>query len=292
MSAWDRSWSMAQTSFGVIRRDKEMLWFPVLSGVFSLLFSSALIVPAFVVHAVDAMGAGSAAARLGVDPLRAVVLFVTYCGLTFIATFFNVCAVHTTRVRLSGGDATLLDSVKFALSRAHRILGWSLVSATVGLLLRGLDEIAERAGGPGKIVLEVLRAVLATAWSIMTIFVVPSMVYKDAGPIDAVRDSIATLKRTWGESVVRYYGLGFAMFVCMLPCLALVIGGIFLVESVAAAGFALIALGVVAGIGVFVVFELAETVFNTVLYQWATTGVAPEGIYVTQLSAVLGPRRR
>jgi hypothetical protein len=38
-------------------------------------------------------------------------------------------------VRLSGGDATFFDSIKFAFSRVHLILGWSVVSATVGLFL-------------------------------------------------------------------------------------------------------------------------------------------------------------
>jgi hypothetical protein len=287
MSAWDRSWSVTRTSFGVIRKDKEMLWFPVLSAFFSILFSAALVVPTFVIHVADAVGGGT---RIAVDPLRVVVLFATYFGLSFIATFFNVCVVYTTRVRLSGGDATFFESIRFALSRAHRILGWSLVSATVGLFLRALDEIAERSGPPGKVVLAILRAILATAWSVLTIFVVPSMVYRDTGPIDAVRDSMDILKRTWGESLVRYYGLGFAMFVCMLPCVFLVIAGILVTESVPTAGFGLIGLAVLAGIAVVVVFGVATTVFNTVLYQWATTGIAPDGFSDTQLSTVLQRR--
>src|SRR5262249_54740102 len=146
---------------------------------------------------------------------------------SFIATFFNVCVVHTTRVRLSGGDATFLDSIKFAFSRAHLILAWSLVAASVGILLRVLDGLAERAGLIGKILLSVLRAMLALAWSVTTVFVAPAMVYKDLGPFDAIRDSIDPLKRTWGESLIRHYGLGLASFLCALPCILLMAAGIF-----------------------------------------------------------------
>jgi hypothetical protein len=284
MGVWDRSWSITRLSFDVIRKDKEMLWFPILAGFFSLLFSAALLVPTFVLD-VAREEVGDAIA-----PLQWTAAFVTYFGLAFIATFFNVCVVYTTRVRLSGGDATFMDSIKFALSRLHLILGWSLVSASVGLLLRALDSLAERTGLAGKILLAILRAVLATAWSIMTIFVVPSMVYKSLGPIDAVKDSLETLRRTWGESLVRYYGLGLAAFICSLPCFALIVGGIALSSSVAAAGVALLVVGAVGLLAVSLVFGVASTVFNTVLYQYATSGAAPAGFDQEILAGAFRPR--
>jgi len=274
MGVWARSWSITRTSFRLIGEDKEMIWFPILSGIFSLLFSAALIIPAFVLKIAEKAGGD----RLVVGPLQWIVLFVTYFGLSFIATFFNVCVVHTTRVRLSGGDATFLDSIKFALSRVHLILGWSAVSASVGILLRVLDEMAERAGVIGNILLSILRAMLALAWSITTVFVIPAMVYKDLGPIDAIRDSIATLKQTWGESLVRYYGLGLASFLCALPCVLIMIAGGVAVPSMFAVGLTIIALGALALLAVIILFGVANTVFNTVLYHWATNRSAPDGI--------------
>jgi Family of unknown function (DUF6159) len=285
MGVWGRSWAITRTSFGLIGKDKEMIWFPVLSGIFSLLFSAALLFPTFVLQLAQHTGAG----RVAVGPLQWVALFVTYFGLSFIATFFNVCVVNTTRVRLEGGDATFLDSIKFAFSRVHLILGWSLVSASVGLLLRVLDSIAERSGVVGKILLSILRAVLASAWSIMTIFVVPVMVYKAVGPFDAIRESIATLKQTWGESLVRHYGLGLAAFVCALPCMLLIAVGMAAL-SVPAAGLTLIGLGVLALFGVILLFSVANTVFNTVLYHWATNNAVNGGVDPDILSAAFAPR--
>jgi len=288
MGVWARSWSITRTSFSLIGKDKEMLWFPILSGVFSLLFSAALIVPTFVLKIAQQAGGD----RLVVGPLQWIVLFITYFGLSFIATFFNVCVVHTTRVRLSGGDATFLDSIKFAFSRVHLILGWSLLSATVGIFLRVLDGMAERAGVIGRIFLSILRSMLALAWSIMTVFVVPAMVYKDLGPFDAIRDSLDTLKRTWGESLVRYYGLGLASFLCALPCILLIVAGGAVASAVPAAGIALIALGVLALLSVIILFGVANTVFNTVLYHWATNGAAAEGFDAGVLSGAFTQRSR
>jgi hypothetical protein len=287
MGVWDRSWAITRTSFGLIGKDKEMIWFPVLSGIFSLLFAAALLVPTWVLQLIEQAGG----AQLVVGPLQYVALFATYFGLAFISTFFNVCVVNTTRVRLAGGDATFFDSIKFAFSRVHLILGWSLVSASVGLFLRMLDSIAERSGLPGRILLFILRAILAGAWSVITIFVVPVMVYKDVGPFDAIGESIETLKKTWGESLVRHYGLGLAAFVCVLPCVGLIVLGGVTATSVPIAGLVLAALGVLALLAVVLVFGVASTVFNTVLYHWATFGSA-EGVDTGVLSGAFRQRAR
>ena len=287
MGVWDRSWAITRTSFGLIGKDKEMIWFPVLSGIFSLLFAAALLVPTWVLQLIEQAGG----ARLVVGPLQYVALFATYFGLAFISTFFNVCVVNTARVRLAGGDATFFDSIKFAFSRVHLILGWSLVSASVGLFLRMLDSIAERSGLPGRILLFILRAILAGAWSVITIFVVPVMVYKDVGPFDAIGESIETLKKTWGESLVRHYGLGLAAFVCVLPCVGLIVVGGVTATSVPIAGLVLAALGVLALLAVVLVFGVASTVFNTVLYHWATFGSA-EGVDTGVLSGAFRQRAR
>jgi membrane-anchored glycerophosphoryl diester phosphodiesterase (GDPDase) len=281
MGSWDRSWSITRTSFSIIRKDSEMLWFPILAGLFSLLFSAALIVPTFVLDLAQQAGGE----RMVVGPLQYVVLFVTYFGLSFIATFFNVCVVFTTRVRLSGGDATFMDSVKFAFSRIHLIAGWSLVSASVGVLLRALDSVAQRSGLAGKILLMILRAILATAWSIMTVFVIPAMVYRDLGPFDAIKDSAETLKRTWGEALTTYWGVGLASFVCALPCIGLIVGGVALVSQVPAAGVALIGVGILALLAVSLVFGVAGTVWRTVLYHFATSGTVPEGYDASTLQS-------
>jgi hypothetical protein len=250
-------------SFGVIRKDSEMLLFPILSLIFSTLFSVAMIVPTFVLDVARQTGHGAVA------PLQLISLFASYFGLSFFATFFNVCTVYTTRVRLEGGDATFGQSIAFAFSKVHLIVGWSLVSATVGLLLHALDSIAERAGLLGKILLAILRSILASAWSIMTVFVVPAMVYRDLGPIDAVKDSVATLRQTWGESLIRHYGMGLVTLAAVLPFFLVTFVG--LVTGL----WPLALFGVFAMVAIFLVFGTANTVFNTALYHFAQHRTAP-----------------
>lgn len=290
MGVFGRSWQLTKLSFGVIKQDKEMLLFPFLAGFFSLAYSAALLVPTVVVKLTQG-SASSAGARGALGVVDYLLCFLTYLGLAFIATFFNVCVVYTSKKRFEGGDATFGESFRFALSRLPRILSWSLLAATVGLLLQALDSAAERAGGIGKLLISILRAVLGGLWSVITIFVVPVMVYEDLGPFEAIKSSISTLKRTWGENLVRHFGLGLIQFLFLL--LGVFIGIALMVSLAPLGGVALIVgLSVVVAyfIGVVLIFSVANTVFVTALYAYAN-GAHPSGFGDELLAGAFGPRQ-
>ncbi len=286
MGVFSRSWQLTKLSFGVIKRDKEMLWFPLLAGFFSLLYSAALLAPTILVQLAE-----QSIQSVTLTVLDYVLLFATYLGLAFIATFFNVCVVFTTKTRFEGGDATFMDSLKFAFSRIHVIFSWALVSATVGLFLRALDQAAQRAGAAGKIVIGILTAVLGMMWSIITLFVVPAMVYDNLGPIDGIKRSVKTLKSTWGESLIRHYGLGLMQFLFLL--LGVIVGfALFVSLSALGPTGVIIAVGVtvVYCLGVILVFTVANTVFNTALYAYANGG-SPPGFDDATLAGTFGSRK-
>lgn len=266
-----RSWHLTKLSFEVIRQDKEMLAFPLLSGIFSLLYLVALVYPTIVV---DALRSGGESVAF--DALDYIILFAAYVGLAFITTFFNVCVVYTTKTRFEGGDATFIDSIRFAGSRLHHIVAWSLVSATVGMLLQAIHRAAERAGPIGRIVVSIIASLLGAAWTVLTLFVIPAMVYDDVGPIDAIKRSAETLRATWGESLVRHYGLGFIQAVCIVlgilvavPCFMLT-ADLGIEATLVVAGSLFVYL-----LAVVLVFAVANGVFNTALYVYATSGETP-----------------
>jgi hypothetical protein len=283
MNAFSRSWELTKLSFSVIGQDRELLLFPILGGFFSLLYMAAIVVPTwlFLIRPAEAGAQHEVVYYVG--------LFIIYLGLAFVATFFNTCVVYTTKVRFEGGDATFGESLSFAVSRIHLIFAWSLVAATVGLLLRALDHAAEKAGPVGEIIIRIITSLLGLLWSVVTIFVVPSMVYHGLGPIDAIKKSVAVLKKTWGESLIRHYGLGFMQFLFIL--LGIFVFGALLVVS--GGGNIAIAIGVVAVIyfiALFAVFSLANTIFNTALYVYADTGEVPSGFSREIIAGAIGPR--
>ncbi len=269
---------LTKLSFGVIRQDKEMLLFPLLAGIFSLLFSAALLYPTIIVVLLKHHAAGGALTDAALGVADYLILFVSYLGLSFIATFFSVCVVFTTKTRFEGGDATFMDSIKYAFSKLHLIFAWSLVSATVGLILRALDQAAERSGTAGRIIIGIITSILGLVWSLITIFVIPAMVYNDLGPLDAIKRSVSTLKETWGESIVRHYGLGLIQFLFSLLGIILTVALFVLLQGFGATGpIIAISFGVIYFLGVVLVFNVANTVFNTALYAYANSGSSTGG---------------
>lgn len=287
MNVFSRSWNLTKLSFEVIKQDSEMLLFPLIGGISSIVYAVALIYPTIVVNIVRETTSG--AGEVALNMVDFAILFAAYMGLAFIATFFNVCVVYTTKTRFEGGDATFMDSLKFALSRLHLIFMWSVLSATVGILLHSLDRAAERAGALGGLFLGILRSILGAAWSILTIFVVPAMVYRDLGPIQAIKSSTQTLRQTWGESLVRHYGLGLMQFLFILLGVAITVAMAVGLSALGATGYIITGVfALVYFVAVVLVFNVANAVFNTALYAWANTGEAPASFDQATLRGAIG----
>lgn len=271
--SFKRSWEITKTSVNVLMLDKELLLFPIFAGFFSLIFFMAMVFPFLVSEIVNSIVGETLGAILSY-----VAVFVLYLGLAFIATFFNVCVVYTIKKRFEGKNANFFESLGFGVSKIHLIFLWSIVSATVGLILNILDNLAEKLGPIGNIVMNLMVSILGGVWGIVTIFVVPSMVYDNVGPLTAIKNSIEVLKKTWGESLIRYVGLGVVQM--MLFFVVLFVGIIFSIVLL----FVMPILGVITFlvtilllILVMLIFSLLNTVFNTALFVYAKTGVVPQG---------------
>src|SRR5690606_3590144 len=108
-------------------------------------------------------------------------------------------------MRLDGCVPTVPDGLRIARSKWVQILGYAAIAATVGLLLRAIEE---RAGFVGRIVV----GLIGVAWTVATFLTVPVLVARDVGPVEAVKESATLLGRTWGENLIGNGGLGLVMF--------------------------------------------------------------------------------
>ena len=158
-----RSWELAKGSFRVLRSDKELLIFPLLSFVALVIVTLSFAVP-FVL-----MGGITSAQNGQVNVTSYVLAFAFYVVSYTVTFFFQTALVGAAMIRLDGGDPTVGDGMRIALSRLPQIVGYAVIAATVGMILRW---ISERAGIVGSI----LGGVLGFAWSIATFLVVPVLV--------------------------------------------------------------------------------------------------------------------
>ncbi len=269
------SWSLVKASAEVLCADRELLLFPVLSGAAMVLVAMSFLVPSLLF---GASVAGAAQGTIGVTGV--VVLATFYFSQYFVMLFFNSALVGAAMIRLEGGRPTLRDGFAAAGRRVGPILGYALIAATVGVVLRVLKK---RAGTLGKIVL----SLVGVAWSLATYLVVPVLVVEGLGPIDAVRKSAETFKRTWGEQIAGNVGMGiffalmtFGLVLLVVPVMIVVIG---IGEPVLIA-----AVGALFGVAFLFLTLFAsalKSVYTAALYRFATTGEVAPGFQALALRA-------
>lgn len=258
-------WELAKQSWRVLMLDKELLVFPLLSG-----FASFLVLASFLG---GAWASGLAGRDDAVADIRSwVLVFAYYFVNFFVIVFFNSALVACAMIRFRGGDPTVLDGLRAAGGRLSQIVAWALLAASVGVLLRMVEE---RVGFIGKIVI----ALLGAAWTIATYFVVPVLVVEKLGPVDAFRRSAGILKKAWSESVVSNVGIGFVTFiVTLLIVVATSVAFVMLAVKLASLAVAIAGLGVV--LLILVIAALVGSALNSIalsaLYLYATEDRVPE----------------
>jgi hypothetical protein len=180
-----------------------------------------------------------------------------------VVVFFNAALVAAAAVRLEGGPSPVRQGVRTAVAHLPAIIGWSLITATVGLVLKAL---ADRAGALGA----VASLVGGVAWTLVTFLVLPVLVIEGVGPVAAIRRSAELLRGTWGEQVAGTASIGLVMGAITLG--VIVIGGAitFLVADVSGT---LVAIALTATVLVVVFVALLSSalagIFNVALYRYA-----------------------
>jgi hypothetical protein len=264
------SFALARSSWQVLRTDKQLILFPILSGTCCLFVLAAFGLP-FVAHPqwldfFEQLGKDGA----NVPPWVYVVAFAYYFCNYFVIVFFNAALISCALVRFNGEAPTVGDGLAAAARRLPQIVAWAAVSATVGLLLKMIENAHEKAG-------QIASAILGTAWTVITYLVVPVVVVEGVGPFGAIRRSLSILRHTWGEALVGSWGLGFFMLLLALPGVALVIAAVFAGTHVLALGVALGVLAVVYFLLLAAVSSALDGIFLGALYQYAVKGEVPHG---------------
>jgi hypothetical protein len=270
MNAFSRGLRLMKVSWGVVRQDRSLLLLPVLSFVCSVVLTA--------VWAAGFWGVGLPE-RERLEPVHYVLLFVLYVALAFVAIFFNAAVIGTAMRRLEGHDASIRDGL--ALARAHmgKIFVWSMITATVGMILRAL---AERFGFVGRLVI----SVIGVAWNVVTFFVVPVLLYEPVGVPQGIKRSASLFRQRWGESFVGVGAIGLVLFLASLAVLAVAVPLAIALPPVG------IVVGVV-GVGMLAAVGAACTgVFNAALYRYATTGEASGAFTVEDLQSSFRARER
>jgi len=260
---FSRSWALIKASGAVLRQDKELLVFPLFSGIASIVLMASFAVPLIL--------ADSSLRFEDPSPALWLTVFCFYLLQYFIVFFFNAALVGAAMIRLEGGDPTVADGFRIALSRFVPILGYAAIAATVGMILRMIEE---RAGFIGRWI----AGLLGIAFTVATFLTVPLLIAREMGPIDAVKESASLLKKTWGENIIGNAGIGI-VFTLLYVCVT-TIGflWVFVMAGTDSGPLVIIALSVtvLALVALALVHSALQGVYSAALYRYVADGETSE----------------
>ncbi|WIG56241.1 MAG: hypothetical protein OJF61_002029 [Rhodanobacteraceae bacterium] len=264
MGKFARTWQLMGASWRMLQQDKRLIVFPLISGVALAVIIALFAVPVFV--ALASHPHAGAPVRMTLPMYAA--MFVFYFLDYFVIIFFNAALIACVLKQIDGGQPTLGYGLAVARQRLPQIFGWALLTSTVGILLRMLEE---KVGFVGRIVV----GLLGMAWSVTSFLVVPVMVVEDSGPIESYKRSVEMLRQTWGEQIIGNvsFGLIFGLFgivpAMMLFFLAALGGREVFFVAVAILAVYLVALALVQ--------STLQTIYQVAIYLYAANGEAPPG---------------
>jgi hypothetical protein len=257
------SWALIRASAGVLRADKELIVFPILSGFVGLVVLVGFFLPSLLSGFFDSLLGGRA---------KGIVFLVSlafYSVQAFVVLFANSALIGAAMIRLRGGNPTVGDGFRIASKHIGAIFVFSFFSGAVGMVLRLL---ARRGKGLGRLG----AAIGGLAWNLVTYLVLPVLVVEEIDPVDAIIRSATLLKKTWGEQIVgnlstdAVFGLPKLLVIGLLAVVVLL--GI---PSGSPLAFALVvALLVVVFLLLGLIESTLRTIYVAAVYRYAAQGEA------------------
>jgi len=275
MGKWADGKTLSNKSWGLLKENKYFLWFPII-GFLLALIPLALFGGGAIVLAVE-----------DINVWAIVVGFIALILINFAFTISGAALVAAVDEELSGRDSTLGYGFRKAFGRLGPLLAWSVIRAVVSALL-GL--LRGNNNGGAAIAGNLLAAIGAAAWSIVTFFVTPYIMLKGLGAVPALKASVQMVKEKWGTQVTGGVRIGLRLLILILPAIALIIGGIFLLNGSGASvslGLVLLAVGFVLIIISALLSAAVQSIFSVALFHF-TTGEGGYGPFTPEeLNGVL-----
>lgn len=256
-----RARRLALISWSILRSDRRLLIFPAISAIVNLMLGGVAF--GLAVHWIGrSRGTILAATIIGAYPIA------------FVSFFCGVALAAMLDARANGQPAEPAHGWAVARSRLPVIVGWTLLTCTVGAVLRVLEE---RVPLGGKI-----AAYLADlTWSLATLFAVPVLAYENLGPVATLRRSKSLFRQRWAEGVSGQVAIGLGAWVVALPCVALLLAGL---AAGGAAGLILVACGGAGLVAIASVDTALAQTYQVFLYRSTLALDGPEADPFTGIS--------
>jgi hypothetical protein len=267
-----RSWALAGQCWDVLKQDPKLLVFPLLSSIALLILLGSFAVPVIAIYhsAAPSVADGTAhTSRL----LFYITTYAFYVVTYTVMMFFNSALISVALKRLDGESASIGDGLRTALANLPAIVGYALIAATVGTLLRAIEE---RVGFIGRIVV----AIIGAGWTLATAMTLPVLIEEGVGPVEAISRSLDLLRRNWGENLIGNGGISVGIAVIAIPIMIVAMFLTFAAVATHATGTIVLAVLFCAFtvVTIGLVSTTLHTIYTAALYRFATGSKENAGI--------------
>lgn len=249
-------------------KDRFVLLFPLLAFVSNIIMFGALSLAIFLAEPF----------WTSESELRPVAGFALAVVVSLIVSFTHVlvqgAVMSAANQRYSGMEPTFASAFKEASEKIGPLALFSLVEATVGMILRAIRDNLKGVGN-------FISFIGGLAWAVASYFAIPAILFEGLGPIAAVRRSADIIKTTWGSALRVNVVAGVLFVFAWILAIGGLVGGLYLAigdpyNYQLSAGFTLIGLSLVFSFGLALVQGSVMSYACVALYRYATGKPMPE----------------
>ncbi|KKU52627.1 MAG: hypothetical protein A3H69_00500 [Candidatus Sungbacteria bacterium RIFCSPLOWO2_02_FULL_47_9] len=200
MDKFNESKKIFAESVGILRKNKKILFFPILSVASSVVFFIFFIVLVFLfrLKKLDFMTSG------------AVSFFLLHLSLGFIWAFFQAGIVASVDASIRGITALFRDCLSRAFRNILKIFLWTLLSSIVVFVFSIVLQHSSLAVKIGIYPASVL-------WGLATAFIIPVLILENNSLWGSLKKSALSFRRVWVETffVSIAAGIPFMFFIAL-----------------------------------------------------------------------------
>ncbi len=283
------SWILLKQSLKVLKHNKGLIRYPLMSGVITILIGIVFGIIYFLakgsllVTTIDSYGQSKTdltALGIGVS--------VVYYVLTYFVIFlYNAgLAAHVLDI-FKGKSGDYKQYMQVAWSKKMPILAYSIITTTVGYLLRAIEERF-------KIIGWIVSRFFGVLWALANLFTIPIIVENDISAPEAIRKSASLFKSRWGENIAARISFGFVAFLFyLLIAVPVFIFLAFLLSQLGGGGILFFLFLLIVAFLTFAVIETAASnILSTSLYYYAQYNQIPPAFDAELLNSVFIAKKK
>jgi Family of unknown function (DUF6159) len=204
---FSRGWGLVDDSWGVFCSQRSLAIYPVISAVSSLLLLLLNLVLLALSGSEQTFTVSPSRNDRLYDLMRGnylnlpwqtgVVSFALQLAIIVLGTFCSVAFTAAIFARFDGGNMAVSDAFRAAYGRVQAILGYAIISFTIGIVSNFIGGSAGSAG-------QKLGFGIDLIWWFVAFTVIPVLVVENVGPGEAVKRSGDLLGQTWSLILIGH----------------------------------------------------------------------------------------